>query len=832
MFKHQLSEILRKALLCSGLLLLMLFLANCNDSDKVTNGDEIAAPTGLTVINNDPANFIIGWTDNSADETGFSIERKKDAGNFSEITTVGADITQYADVLTEAGTYSYRVRTVKGTAYSGYSNTVTETIAAPTQHSTNITTNETWPSGIHHVEGYIYISNGATLTIEAGAVIKFAEDAAIIVQTNSGLIADGTTGAITFTGQAAQNGYWRFIQFNNDALNANCKLINCIIEYGGGYSSNSASLIVNNNAMISNCTIRNSSSNGVEIEAAARPTFTGNIVTSNDASPISADFACAASIGTGTYSGNNSDFIELDGGTIEQNCTFLKHDVPYRLNSYNYVENSTLSIQAGAAFLMNADAAIIVSTNGGLLADGAEEDSIHFTGYAEQKGHWRFISFESDAVHANCKLNYCVIEYGGGYSSSSASVLIYNNATITNSNIRNSESHGVIIDSDARPTFNNNTITLNNKSPIYGDFESMTSIGYGDYQGNANDFIDLDDGTITESGALKKQNVPYRLNSYNYIEEATLTIEAGTVVYFNQDAALVVNTNGGLIAEGAITDLIYFSSNVYQNGYWRFIHFTDVAKDADCIMDYCQIEYGGGYSSNSASLIVDNDATITNSTIRNSESYGLQIYDGQARPEISANTITGNDQSPVNAGFEHLGCIGYGDYSGNDNDFLEISSGTLTETLTLKKQNVPYRFNGYGYVDNATLTIEAGTTIKMNNDAAVVVDENGGLIADGTSETITFTGYVATKGHWRFIQFQSDAIGANCRIINCILEYGGGYSEQSGIIDIQNVPTVTGNTIQHSSSYGITYDIDAGAHGNYEANNSFSDNTAGNVHGY
>jgi hypothetical protein len=631
---------------------------------------------------------------------------------------------------------------------------------------------------------------------------------------------------------AAENGYWRFIWFNDDALNASCKLINCIIEYGGGYSDNSAELVIDNDATVNNCTIRNSSSNGTIIDDEARPTFSNNTITLNDGSPIYAGFTSAASIGSGSYSGNVSDFIDLDNGTITENGTILMQDVPYRLNGYNYVQNSILTISAGANFLMNAASALIIDTNGGLTAIGTELDSIKFSGYAEQKGYWRFVVFEEDALDADCDLHYCVFEYGGGYSSSSAIVIINNDATITNCAVRNSESHGVEISAAARPTFNDNTVTMNDRSPIHGDFESMTSIGYGDYNGNVNDFIDLENGTLSEVGTLKKQNVPYRLNGYNYIEEATLTIEAGSVIYLNESAALIVNTNGGMIAQGTMDELVQFSSNVAENGYWRFIHFTDVAKDADCIMDYCQIEYGGGYSSSSASLIIDNDAEITNSTIRYSESNGLMIGDEQAAPTISNCTITLNDKSPIMAEFEHLGSIGYGDYSGNTSNFLEIASGTLTNSITLKKQNIPYRLNSYSYINNATLTIEAGTTIQMNNASALIVDENGGLIADGTSETITFTGYVASNGYWRFIIFEDDAINANCELTNCVLEYGGGYSSSSGIIDVRNVATVTDNTIRHSSSYGIIYDIDSGAHGDYLSNNTFSDNTAGDVNGY
>ena len=112
--------------------LFFVFLQSCEDNG--TNGDELKAPSGLTIDDNNPSNFQISWTDNSDDETGFSIERKKDSGSFAEIGTVAADVTEYTDTITESGDYSYRVRAMKGTEYSDYSNTVSETIAAPTEY--------------------------------------------------------------------------------------------------------------------------------------------------------------------------------------------------------------------------------------------------------------------------------------------------------------------------------------------------------------------------------------------------------------------------------------------------------------------------------------------------------------------------------------------------------------------------------------------------------------------------------------------------------------------------------------------------------------------------
>jgi hypothetical protein len=85
-----------------------------------------SAPTNLTAAS--PAKGVIqlNWTDNS-DETSFSVERSTtiDAG-FAEIAAVGQNATTYTDRISTRGksiTYFYRVRAVRGTAKSGYSNT-------------------------------------------------------------------------------------------------------------------------------------------------------------------------------------------------------------------------------------------------------------------------------------------------------------------------------------------------------------------------------------------------------------------------------------------------------------------------------------------------------------------------------------------------------------------------------------------------------------------------------------------------------------------------------------------------------------------------------------
>jgi hypothetical protein len=64
----------------------------------------------------------LGWTDNSNNEDGFTIERKTGTtGIYTQIFTVGADVTSYNDTnLTDGVTYCYRVGAFNSAGTSAY----------------------------------------------------------------------------------------------------------------------------------------------------------------------------------------------------------------------------------------------------------------------------------------------------------------------------------------------------------------------------------------------------------------------------------------------------------------------------------------------------------------------------------------------------------------------------------------------------------------------------------------------------------------------------------------------------------------------------------------
>src|SRR5207237_2283481 len=90
-----------------------------------------AGPSGLSATSASSTSMKLTWVSNATNETSFKIERALGAGAFSQVGTVGAGVTIYADTGLTAGTsYSYRVRASNSGGDSAYSNTATATTGA------------------------------------------------------------------------------------------------------------------------------------------------------------------------------------------------------------------------------------------------------------------------------------------------------------------------------------------------------------------------------------------------------------------------------------------------------------------------------------------------------------------------------------------------------------------------------------------------------------------------------------------------------------------------------------------------------------------------------
>ncbi len=84
-----------------------------------------AAPSNLTGTALSATQVRLTWRDNSANETEFRIERSTNGKRFTQIATVGANVTQFTSTgLSKNTRYWFRVRAANAVGTSAYSNTV------------------------------------------------------------------------------------------------------------------------------------------------------------------------------------------------------------------------------------------------------------------------------------------------------------------------------------------------------------------------------------------------------------------------------------------------------------------------------------------------------------------------------------------------------------------------------------------------------------------------------------------------------------------------------------------------------------------------------------
>ena len=127
-------------------------------------------------------------------------------------------------------------------------------------------------------------------------------------------------------------------------------------------------------------------------------------------------------------------------------------------------------------------------------------------------------------------------------------------------------------------------------------------------------------------------------------------------------------------------------------------------------------------------------------------------------------------------------------------------SGVISENTTWKLNNSPYIIKGSVNVSSgATLTIEAGVTVKFDGDYNLVID--GTLVAQGTADKlITFTSNQTIKsaGNWGQIQFRDTSVDNNCLIQHAVIKYG-----TTGVNCSKASPTIANSTIRHHKYSGI-----------------------------
>lgn len=729
----------------------------------------------------------------------------------------------------------------------------------------------TWnnPGVPYELQGDITVSgsSGLALTIAPGSVLAFAPGTAMNIGISSyaSLIANGSTGAITFTSAAGSPsaGDWKGITFGAYTQTASM-LDNVVVEYGGYITGSNMTLSVNV-VSITNSTFRNSSGTGISFidGGGGENAFTGNAITGNalHAIYIYGNYVNSL-LDANTISGNGEDVIKVETDAVTTAGTWPNNSVPYQVQGLlTFSASNTIASNVSAEFLgdlnvaggtgtkltINGGATLMFATATGIIVGNGNYGAlttdgtglpITFTSNATTPapGDWKGISFYN-YVQSGTLLDNVIVEYAGQTTGAGVNFVSTAVPSIQNSVIRYNNGMGAKFADGTYPSsFTNNTLSGNTEYPveIYANFARFLPSG-NTYSTNGANAIKVLSDTIANTGTWADSGVPFEIQGDINIGGSTgtkLTIGPGSTLEFLPGAGFTIgDTNyGALYADGTAGAITFTSVNATPApGDWKGISFGQYTQSTT-LLDGVVVEYAGNTSGAGVTFANTGVPQIRNSVISNNTGVGALFQDGSYPSAFTGNTLTANTTYPLEIFADYLRFLPAGNfYTGNGTDAIKVNSDAIATSGTWYDSGVPFEMQGNIIVSGNSglaLTIDAGAELQFlsNSGLQVGVSSYGSLNANG----VMFTGAVASPGYWQGITFGQ--YNQSSTLIGITAQYGGGntfgniYLNNSG-----STVSISGSAINFSSAYGIYQNAGSTYSAGEEASCTFTGNAAGTV---
>ncbi|HEY3356449.1 MAG TPA: hypothetical protein VGQ83_24575 [Polyangia bacterium] len=488
------------------------------------------------------------------------------------------------------------------------------------------------------------IASGVTLTLSPGVTIIFAAGTDLGISADQVLLAQGTAEhPICLTGATAERGAWTGLRFDGTANVS--KLDYVTVEYAGNTSlthdADSAAIKATADSRgvrleLTNSTLRESAGWGLYLTGSAKVTaFANNVLTKNTLGPVSVDGEVTGVLdAASSYAGNDVDQIHVRPYHLSTAATWAITEVPYFLAAglrvlveWTLAPGVTLIMDDGTGLTIDGDAAA-------LTAVGTAEKPILITGATKTRGSWGALVFSYTQNPKN-QLSYVTVEYAGSgvgqddvadvtMTADSHGVRL----SMSHCTLRESKGHGFAARGGTLPVFEANTMTHNTLGPASADSEVVHQLTPSStYTGNDVDEIAVHAYSIQQAVTWEDLGVPYNLDFGLHVE-AHWTIAPGVTLIMGQHALISVSRDEyALDAVGTAAKPITFTAAEPTKGFWNGINFDNTLGANR--LDYVTVEYGGGnpapgevYTSGDSHGVA---VTITNSTIRHSNTYGLWL---------------------------------------------------------------------------------------------------------------------------------------------------------------------------------------------------------------
>ncbi len=610
-------------------------------------------------------------------------------------------------------------------------------LAADTLVSGNIAGDTTWTAANspYVVTGNVYVykdsSNAATLTIEAGVTVKFNSN--VRLQIGHGynlgiLIVNGTADApvlFTSAGESPAPGDWGGIYFQDKTVDAKTVLNHFTVEYAGSgtnagiYLENAAPTLnnglfqensgvglygygSNSSAVIENSTFTNNAGSGIYFQDNSSPVIRDNTFIGNDEYGLRFHPGVNLENMTGN-AGEGSNGIRIDAGTVNWKSTWHANDgLPYVVTGNVTVckDSSTpavLTIEAGSIVKFEGNTRLQIGYGydlGTLKVNGTAAAPVLFTsaGDTPAPGDWRGIYFQNKTVDADTVLSHFTVEYAG--FETKAGIYLENAApTLKNGLFQMNRGFGLSgYGSTSSAVIENSTFTANAGSGIY--FQDNASPVIRD-----NTFIGNDEYGLRFHPGVNLENM-----TGNAGEGSNgIRIDAGTV---NWKSTWHANDGLPYVVAGNVT--------VCKNSSTPAV-LTIEAGSIVKFKDNIRLQIGYGYDLGTLKVNGTADAPVLFTSASENPAPG----DWQG---ISFHDKTVDDQTVLrHFTVEYAGCgTNAGIYLGNAAPTIENARF---------QENLGFGLAGQGstssaVIENSTFTANAGSGIYFQDNASPVIRDN------------------------------------------------------------------------------------------------------------
>jgi len=322
---------------------------------------------------------------------------------------------------------------------------------------------------------------------------------------------------------------------------------------------------------------------------------------------------------------------------------------------------ANLVIEPGVIIAFEQDKGLQV-ISGSLYAIGTETEGIYFKGTQADPAWWKGL-----LLYANSERNtleYCMIQGGGssayGDVGVPANIALAGNAysgaalRLTHSTITASGGYGLYVQGLSQiGTVADNIFSHHARAAAYIPAQQLHKLD-GTNALSYNEFNGVETGGVVQGADVTWRRTitgPYRVTS-NLEISAGVNIEPGVALVMDENVSVIVSGVGRISANGTAQNKILFSSSD-PTKYWNGIAFNSSSLFNQ--LDHCIISNAGGNTiagaAQKGNIVVSADTyvTVTNSTIRNGNGYGVVLKNfGNLNVDLmTANTFENLAQGPT-----------------------------------------------------------------------------------------------------------------------------------------------------------------------------------------